>query len=96
MEIILGIISVLTVVCIIQLDLGGQHLTKATGTPLFGRKIKSDGDSDEITIVRAGIFDDLRILNERKPEVEIYTDRRLKWISPVEGADQFSGMLPLP
>ncbi|OJJ78723.1 GFA family protein [Aspergillus glaucus CBS 516.65] len=66
------------------------------GTPLFGRKIKSDGDSDEITIIRAGIFDDIRILNERKPEAEIYTDRRLKWVNPVEGADQFSGMLSLP
>lgn len=96
MEIILRIISVLTVVCIIRLDVGGQHLTKVIGTPLFGRKISSNGDSDEITIVRAGIFDDIRILHERKPETEIYTEKRLKWISPVEGADQFSGMLPLP
>lgn len=95
MEIISGIISVLTVVCIIILDLGRQHLMKVIGTPLFGRKTSSNGDSDEITIVRAGIFDDIRILNERKPEVEIYTDRRLMWISPVEGADQFSGMLSL-
>lgn len=96
MEIILGIISVLTVVCTIRLHLGRQPLTKMIGTPLFGRKIKPDGDSDEITIIRAGIFDDIRILNERKPEAEIYTDRRLKWVNPVEGADQFSGMLSLP
>ncbi|CAG8898477.1 unnamed protein product [Penicillium egyptiacum] len=66
------------------------------GTPLFGRKIKSNGDSDETTVVRAGIFDDSRILHERTPVVEIYTEQRLKWVSPIEGADQFTGMLPLP
>lgn len=66
------------------------------GTPLFGRKIKSNGDPDETTVVRAGIFDDKGILNERMPVVEIYTKQRLNWVSPIEGADQFSGMLPLP
>ncbi|EYE96829.1 GFA family protein [Aspergillus ruber CBS 135680] len=45
------------------------------GTPLFGQKIKSDRDFNEITILRAGIFDDIQILNDRKPEAEIYTDR---------------------
>ncbi|KAJ5779544.1 hypothetical protein N7457_007264 [Penicillium paradoxum] len=64
------------------------------GTPLFGRKIKSDGAPDEITVVRAGIFDD-QILNERKPQAELYTDRRLKWIDPIEEAGQYSGMLSL-
>ncbi|EKV08500.1 Glutathione-dependent formaldehyde-activating, GFA [Penicillium digitatum] len=66
------------------------------GTPLFGRKIKANGDPDEITIIRAGIFDDSRILNERTPVAEMYIEQRLKWISPIEGADQFCGMLPLP
>ena len=94
------IISVETVVCIIThnirlRDKKQQHLTKALGTPIFGRKTNSSGDPNEITIIRAGIFDDMQILNERKPEAEIYTDRRLKWLSPIEGADQFSGMLPL-
>ncbi|KAK4863197.1 hypothetical protein LT330_001975 [Penicillium expansum] len=49
------------------------------GTPLFGRKIKTNGDPDETTVLRAGIFDDSGILNERTPVVEIYTDQRLKW-----------------
>ncbi|PYI01089.1 hypothetical protein BO78DRAFT_411735 [Aspergillus sclerotiicarbonarius CBS 121057] len=65
------------------------------GTPLFGRKIHSNGDFDEITIVRAGIFDDIQMLNEQKPEAELYTDRRLQWVNPVEGAEQFGGMLAL-
>ncbi|PWY88676.1 hypothetical protein BO94DRAFT_623756 [Aspergillus sclerotioniger CBS 115572] len=62
------------------------------GTPLFGGKVKSDGTPEEVTILRAGIFDDSGILNERKPEAEIYTDRRLAWVEPIEGAAQFSGM----
>lgn len=66
-----------------------------TGTPLFGRKMKPDGDPEEITIVRAGIFDDIGILNEQKPQVEIYTERRLEWVAPIEGADQITGMLSL-
>ncbi|KAF4760778.1 hypothetical protein HAV15_006922 [Penicillium sp. str.  len=66
------------------------------GTPLFGRKTNPNGDSEETTVVRAGIFDDKGILNERTPVVEIYTKQRLNWVSPIEGADQFSGMLPLP
>lgn len=65
------------------------------GTPLFGRKIKADGNPDETTIVRAGIFDDVQLLDERKPEAELYTDRRLKWANRVEEAGQFSGMLSL-
>lgn len=71
-------------------------LTTHLGTPLFGRKIKPDGHPNDVTVVRAGIFDDLQMLNERKPEAEIYTDRRLEWLNPIEGAAQFSGMLPLP
>lgn len=49
-----------------------------------------------MTVVRAGIFGDNETLDERKPEAEIYTSRRLKWLSLVEGAGQFSGMLPPP
>lgn len=67
---------------------------RVIGTQLFGPKTDSNGDPLELRIVRAGIFDDTQILNEQKPEVEIYTDRRLTWVSPIEGAGQFSGMLP--
>ncbi|KAE8150924.1 Mss4-like protein [Aspergillus avenaceus] len=64
------------------------------GTPLFGHKVNSDGTPTEITVVRAGIFND-QMLNEWKPHAEIYTDRRLSWICPLEGAGQFRGMIPL-
>ncbi|PYH92885.1 hypothetical protein BO71DRAFT_400200 [Aspergillus ellipticus CBS 707.79] len=65
------------------------------GTSLYGRKINADGEPDEVTVVRAGIFDDAEILNEQKPQAELFTDRRLKWVDPIEGAAQFGGMLPL-
>ena len=41
--------------------------------------------------MRAGILDDIELLNNQKPQVEIYTDRRLDWITAVEGAKQFGG-----
>jgi hypothetical protein len=66
-----------------------------TGTPLFGQAMDSDGKPNEITVLRAGIFDDPQILTEWKPQAELYTDRRLEWVNPVDGAAQCSGMLPL-
>ncbi|CAG8093045.1 unnamed protein product [Penicillium salamii] len=63
------------------------------GTPLYGVKIK-DGEPDGIIVLRSGIMDDPRLLR-RKPDAEIFTDRRPPWLAPVEGAAQFSGMLPL-
>lgn len=88
----MSIISVLTVVCTIGLDLGKITSDMSVGTPLFGQKINSDGDPAETTVVRAGIFDDIQMLNDRKPDAEIFTDRRLAWVSPFEGAVQFSSM----
>lgn len=66
------------------------------GTPLYGLRMKSTGTPDETIILRAGILDDIGILNEHKPKAEIYTDGRISWISPAEGANQFIGMPPLP
>lgn len=65
------------------------------GTPLFGRRIKADGEFAEIMIVRAGIFEDEELLNLRGPEAELYTERKLKWVGNVEGAAQVEGMLEL-
>ncbi|KAJ5646463.1 hypothetical protein N7490_002835 [Penicillium lividum] len=65
------------------------------GTPLFGHRINADGSRAEITVVRAGIFDDIRLLDQSKPGVELYSESRLKWLCAVEGAIQVSGMMPL-
>ncbi|KAJ5524742.1 hypothetical protein N7494_011392 [Penicillium frequentans] len=64
------------------------------GTPLYGWKIKPDGEPNEVTVVRAGIFDDIEMLDQRKPEAELFCGSRLKWMNPIEGAAQFSGMPP--
>ncbi|PKX89641.1 GFA family protein [Aspergillus novofumigatus IBT 16806] len=66
------------------------------GTSLYGLRMNSDGDPEETTILRAGILDDIDVLNERKPESEIFTSGRVSWMSPVEGTAQFDGMVPLP
>ncbi|PWY78193.1 hypothetical protein BO70DRAFT_59353 [Aspergillus heteromorphus CBS 117.55] len=66
------------------------------GSPLFGRRVNPDGEPWENTIVRGGIFDDERLLNDRKPDAELFTTRRVEWVAPVEGTAQFCGMLPLP
>jgi hypothetical protein len=46
--------------------------------------------------VRAGIFDDLSLFNQLQPKVELYVDGRVSWLCPIEGAEQFVGMVPLP
>ena len=65
----------------------------ALGTPLYGGALSKDGELETI-VMRAGMFDDQDMLHQCKPIVEIYTCQRLKWIAPVEGCQQFEGMLP--
>ena len=60
---------------------------------ISGTNTDIDGNPGETTVVRVGIFDDMEFLNRGKPQVEIYTERRLKWVKPVEGAMQVVGML---
>lgn len=64
-----------------------------TGTPLYGGAYSEDGQLDSV-VLRAGIFDDQNLLHQCAPIVEIYTLQRLKWVAPVEGCQQFEGMLP--
>ncbi|RAH77930.1 hypothetical protein BO86DRAFT_412728 [Aspergillus japonicus CBS 114.51] len=62
------------------------------GSPLYGHKINPDGRPAEVTVVRAGVLDDVEVV-ERRPEAELFTGRRLGWVAAVEGAGQFCGML---
>ncbi|KAL4784886.1 Mss4-like protein, partial [Aspergillus varians] len=66
------------------------------GTPLYGHRINESGVPDEITIVRAGIFDDIELLDRRKPEAEIYIVGRVRWLCPLDGVNQFLRMVPMP
>jgi hypothetical protein len=88
-------IFVLTVVCLAMLPLGRLLLINITGTPLFGQGMKADGTPEETTVLRAGILEDSQVLTEWKPQAELYTDRRLEWVPPIEGAAQCSAMIPL-
>lgn len=60
------------------------------GTPLYAYKFPS-GEWDNLVITRAGIFDDLELL-ERKPAVELYVRSRVNWVSPLDGVPQFKAM----
>lgn len=57
--------------------------------------MKSHDVPDDITIVRAGIFDDVEFLNQHKPGAELFTTRRVTWLSPVDEAAQLTGMMNL-
>ncbi|KAL3479269.1 Mss4-like protein [Aspergillus californicus] len=66
------------------------------GTLLFGWRVDASGEpTDEIVILRAGILDDPRYLDGFKPEAEVYTCGRLKWVEEVGNAEQFLTM-PAP
>ncbi|KAL2818745.1 Mss4-like protein [Aspergillus cavernicola] len=65
------------------------------GTPIYGHRINPSGVPDEITIVRAGIFDDIEVLNRNEPAAELYIGGRVNWLCPLEGAVQSVGMVPL-
>jgi hypothetical protein len=41
--------------------------------------------------IRAGILDDQNLLNEKPPQIEVYVEKRPKWMKKVEGAVQLDG-----
>lgn len=64
-----------------------------TGTTLF-RYGDSFGGIDGMRIIKAGILDDVNIINSIKPGAELYAPERIKWVSEVSGAGQLDGMPP--
>ncbi|KAJ5520259.1 hypothetical protein N7463_000712 [Penicillium fimorum] len=69
-----------------------NYFCSECGTPVYAQKIKASGEPEEITIVRAGVFDEV---TGRKPTAELFTKSRLNWVAPLEGADQFPAMVQL-
>lgn len=63
---------------------------------MYGKSTSPDGVVSPTTVLRAGIFDDLEFLNEHKPEGELFVGGRVNWLTPIEGAMEFPGMLPPP
>lgn len=41
--------------------------------------------------IRAGVLDDQSILNEEAPKIEVYVERRPKWMKKIDGAFQLNG-----
>lgn len=52
----------------------------------------SFGGKDGMRIIKAGILDDVNVVNNGKPSGELYASDRIRWVAPVEGADQKEGM----
>jgi hypothetical protein len=44
-------------------------------------------------IIKAGIMDDVDLINGTKPAVEFFAPGRVKWVAPVEGANQVDAMV---
>ena len=45
-------------------------------------------------VVKAGILDDVSLINNTKPGAELYAPERIKWVAGLDGAGQMDGMPP--
>lgn len=61
------------------------------GTTLF-RYGDSFGGVDGMRIIKAGILDDVNVINSIKPGAELFAPERVSWVSEVGGANQVEGM----
>lgn len=43
-------------------------------------------------IIKAGILDDVNVINSITPGAELYAPERIKWVSSVSGANQVDAM----
>lgn len=68
-------------------------LTTVLGTTVF-RFGDTFGGPDGMRIIKAGVLDDVEIINNTKPGAELFAGERIKWIPAAEGAQQLSGMPP--
>lgn len=45
-------------------------------------------------VIKAGILDDIDVINSIKPGAELYAPERVKWVSEISGASQIQAMPP--
>jgi len=65
-----------------------SHFCGDCGTTLW-----RDGENfGKNKIIKAGILDDVDALNNNKPAVELYTEKRVEWVPAVAGATQKPAM----
>lgn len=60
-----------------------RHFCAGCGSPIFAKTSLSPGK----VIVKAGTLDSLEGI---RPQTELYTDRALEWLTPVEGTERFA------
>lgn len=68
-----------------------QELMEQLGTTLF-RYGDAFGGKDGMRIIKAGILDDINVINSIKPGAELYAPERIKWVGAVAEANQLDGM----
>ncbi|KAH0378639.1 DUF636 domain protein, partial [Aureobasidium melanogenum] len=68
-----------------------NYYCKDCGSSLYGGAVAESGQVERVAM-RAGVFDDLKGMQDCKPSLEIYTKQRLEWLKPIDGCMQFDGM----
>lgn len=63
------------------------------GTTLW-RHGDAFGGIDGMRIIKAGILDDVNVINSIKPGAELFAPERIAWVPAVEGAGQVDTMPP--
>ena len=57
------------------------------GTTLY-RWGDSFGGKDGMRIIKAGVMDDVDVINNTKPGAELFAPERIKWVGAIDGAGQ--------
>lgn len=52
----------------------------------------SFGGEAGMRIIKAGVMDDVDLINNTKPGAELYASERIRWVAAVEGANQMDGV----
>ena len=45
-------------------------------------------------VIKAGILDDVEVINSIKPGAELFAPERVKWVKPMDDAGQLDAMPP--
>merc|ERR1712098_20255 len=52
------------------------------------------GGVDGMRIIKAGVIDDVNVINNSKPGAELFAPERINWVAGIEGAGQVESMPP--
>jgi len=63
------------------------------GTTLW-RHGDAFGGVDGMRIIKAGVLDDLAVINSVRPGAELFAPERVKWVAALDGAGQVDAMPP--